>query len=240
MSRKEIGSASVQYSSRALLAISAVLARVIQVYWTHRRCRMASPTLNAHRVHLLRTMGWTDAYAARIWRMHKSAIRKARTGVTWRDHPTPPDLTPRTSGGRSAGAEAVPADPVHFRLLDEEGLDPYRYIDKRVPAGALLTLDQVRELPSVIICCGVYFLWRDQELLYVGQSILVGSRLAQHEADGRIPFTHHTCLQVNYDQLDTVEFDYIEHLKPPYNVQIHRPGAPKAPPKQGNGGAERG
>lgn len=186
-------------------------------------------SLNARRVELIRTSGKTDRYWARIWRVTAQTVRDARIGNTWKDHHTPPDVTPRTGGGRNPTAEAIPADPVHFRLLDEEGLDPYTYIDKRVPASALLSLDDLRKLPSIIICCGVYFLWRDDELLYVGQSILVGERLNQHERAGQIPFTHHTCLRVNYDQLDTVEYDYIEHLTPPYNKQIHRPGSSKAP-----------
>lgn len=182
--------------------------------------------LNATRVHLIRSTGKTDRYWGRIWRLRDETVRDARIGKSWPNHPTPPDCAPRTKG---SGDEAVAADPRHFRLLDEEGLDPFQYVDKRVPASSILTLEEVRNLPSIIICSGVYFLWRENDLLYVGQSRLVGQRLIEHEKASVIPFTHHTCLQCNYDQLDTVEYDYIEHLKPPYNKQIHRPGAPKAP-----------
>lgn len=65
--------------------------------------------LTHHRVHLLRTMGWTDAYAARIWRVTRDAVRDARTGITWKQHETPPDTKPRSNGGRTPGIKARPA-----------------------------------------------------------------------------------------------------------------------------------
>lgn len=56
-------------------------------------------SLNATRVHLIRTSGRPDAELARIWRVRPDTVRDARTGATWRDHPTPPDTEPRLDRG---------------------------------------------------------------------------------------------------------------------------------------------
>lgn len=57
-------------------------------------------SLNAHRVMLIRTSGFTDTYFARIWRVEVRTVRNARTGKTWASHPTPPDTVKRRGGGR--------------------------------------------------------------------------------------------------------------------------------------------
>lgn len=54
--------------------------------------------LTFERVHLIRTSGKSDRYYAGIWRMTSGAIRDARVGRTWPDHPTPPDTKPRGPG----------------------------------------------------------------------------------------------------------------------------------------------
>lgn len=54
--------------------------------------------LNYDRVHAIRTSGKTDRHYARLWRMTDGSIRDARTGRTWAQHPTPPDLKPRGPG----------------------------------------------------------------------------------------------------------------------------------------------
>lgn len=54
--------------------------------------------LNFDRVHILRTSGKSDRYYANLWRMTDGAIRDARVGRTWPDHPTPPDTKPRGPG----------------------------------------------------------------------------------------------------------------------------------------------
>lgn len=56
--------------------------------------------LTPDRIHLIRTAGKSDHYWARLWRMTPSAIRQARTGGTWPNHPTPPDRRPRLPGRR--------------------------------------------------------------------------------------------------------------------------------------------
>jgi hypothetical protein len=63
--------------------------------------------LTPKRVEMIRTSELTDAHWARVWRVAESTVRNARTGVTWPDHPTPPDTRPRDfGGGRKAGPKA--------------------------------------------------------------------------------------------------------------------------------------
>jgi hypothetical protein len=64
--------------------------------------------LNSRRVELIRTTGKTDWYYARTWRMSASAIRLARTGVTWPHHSTAPDRRPRMPGRRGDVAMLIP------------------------------------------------------------------------------------------------------------------------------------
>jgi len=62
--------------------------------------------LTPERVHLIRTAGKTDSYWSRQWGVDVRTIHAARTGRTWRDHPTPPDTRPRSNRGRGAPPEA--------------------------------------------------------------------------------------------------------------------------------------
>jgi hypothetical protein len=67
--------------------------------------------LNHWRVHVARTAGLTDAYLSRVWRTSKSSVRLARVGITWPEHPTPPDRRPRMQGRRDRVAVLL-AEPV--------------------------------------------------------------------------------------------------------------------------------
>lgn len=62
------------------------------------RYRPIPPGLTARRVRLLRTLGMSDAFWSRVWRVSKSAVRMARIGTTWPHHEAPPDRRPRMPG----------------------------------------------------------------------------------------------------------------------------------------------
>jgi hypothetical protein len=57
------------------------------------------PCLTFHRIVIIRTSGISDAVLARRWRVSVATIRNARIGLTWRDHPVPPDKAPRAHKG---------------------------------------------------------------------------------------------------------------------------------------------
>lgn len=56
-------------------------------------------SLTPDRIHIIRTGGYTDTHFARLWRLRTKTIREARCGLTWKNHPTPPDLAPRDQTG---------------------------------------------------------------------------------------------------------------------------------------------
>lgn len=71
--------------------------------------------------------------------------------------------------------------------------------------------------------CGVYFLLEDAEVVYVGQSINVISRLASHVTEGQKQFNRWTYIEVERANLDHVESFYITLLRPRHN----KAGVPK-------------
>lgn len=56
-------------------------------------------SLNPKRVKLIRTVPRPDRHYAAVWRVTTGCVRQARVGITWRDHPTPPDTAPRVRQG---------------------------------------------------------------------------------------------------------------------------------------------
>lgn len=65
--------------------------------------------------------------------------------------------------------------------------------------------------------CGVYFLIRRAEVVYVGQSVNVFSRLTQHMKGGRITFDSFNVVPCAPDKLDGLEAHYIAALMPVHN-----------------------
>lgn len=63
--------------------------------------------------------------------------------------------------------------------------------------------------------CGVYFLIKDDVIVYVGQSVNVSSRVAMHAKYRE--FTHAVYIPAAKDKLDILESLYIHMLKPALN-----------------------
>lgn len=105
----------------------------------------------------------------------------------------------------------------------------------------ILPLDALRKLPKATeFDSGIYFLWLDDELRYIGKSEQIKHRLALQLQTNRfhnvrssyrtrpIPFDRHTCLVLHNDQfidnrpelertLQRFERAYISHFEPPDN-----------------------
>lgn len=64
---------------------------------------MRKPLLTHESVHLIRSSGLSDAHWERALGVSRTAINKARLGVTWQTHPTPPDDVPRIGTKRTGG-----------------------------------------------------------------------------------------------------------------------------------------
>lgn len=68
--------------------------------------------------------------------------------------------------------------------------------------------------------CGVYFLINNDEIVYVGQSVNIWSRLSQHKKDKE--FSHFHWIPVQNSYLEIVENDYIIKFNPIYNKAFSR------------------
>ena len=86
-------------------------------------------------------------------------------------------------------------------------------------------IGDVRKLVLPPRICGVYFLIEDQNIVYVGQSADVVRRVNEHLDRGRIKFDMAVYLPCSLGELDEVEEDFIDALKPRYNNTRRRIGA---------------
>lgn len=64
----------------------------------------------------------------------------------------------------------------------------------------------------------VYFLFYEGILVYVGQTVLLGSRIKAHRKDKA--FDRFSYIEVELSDLNSVEANYINNLKPIYNSQV--------------------
>jgi hypothetical protein len=111
----------------------------------------------------------------------------------------------------------------------------------------IFPIDVLRILPACDdFDAGVYFLWKDDELQYIGKSRQICYRLQLQEqanAYGKwrthhmktIPFDRHTCIVVESGRiigdihalerkLQRLERAYIAHFQPPFNYLGQNPG----------------
>jgi hypothetical protein len=70
---------------------------------------------------------------------------------------------------------------------------------------------------SHVLAPGIYFLCKDNRVVYVGQSVSPGSRVLSHRNDSRKPFDAVYFLSWPEWDLDRIETAFIKHLKPIHN-----------------------
>jgi hypothetical protein len=58
-------------------------------------------------VHLIRTSGLPDSHWEQLLGITRTCVQKARVGVTWTTHPTPPDKARRATSNRKGGRPQV-------------------------------------------------------------------------------------------------------------------------------------
>ena len=78
----------------------------------------------------------------------------------------------------------------------------------------------IKTLENSRLLCGVYFLFILDELVYVGQSTNIRSRIAAHQQENKINFDSVFYIEVDEDKLIQVEKGYIVKYDPKYN-QTH-------------------
>lgn len=68
---------------------------------------------------------------------------------------------------------------------------------------------------------GVYFLWENEELVYIGQSENCVNRIIQHKnSTDKKGFTHASVFHMQIDTSKHLERILIKHFKPKYNVRF--------------------
>jgi hypothetical protein len=72
--------------------------------------RMPAPILTHEQIHWIRTCGLTDAHMARELGIGYVTVHNARRGITFKDHPTPPDTALRKPSGRTGEIYATRSD----------------------------------------------------------------------------------------------------------------------------------
>lgn len=90
----------------------------------------------------------------------------------------------------------------------------------------MLELDQILALPrQELLCCGIYFLINNNEIVYIGESATIATRIVDH-ATGRHcqtckkEFTHWTWIEyLDKQERKKAELAYIGQFKPLYNIR---------------------
>lgn len=83
----------------------------------------------------------------------------------------------------------------------------------RPPTLAILSLDQLRALPQLDLRAqypGVYFLWAEQTLIYIGQSYNIGRRVWGHAVRKRFRYDYATGVSVEHPWQLSLERLYID------------------------------
>jgi hypothetical protein len=67
---------------------------------------------------------------------------------------------------------------------------------------------------------GIYFLFSDDELVYIGKSLSIYARIGNHCADVEKQFNRVSIFLCSIEELDDLECKYILKYKPKYNKSI--------------------
>ena len=67
---------------------------------------------------------------------------------------------------------------------------------------------------------GIYFLYKREDIIYIGKSINVIFRIGQHLSDYHKDFDYYKFIEFNEDEdLEKIEKEYIDKYKPFYNIK---------------------
>jgi hypothetical protein len=106
------------------------------------------------------------------------------------------------------GGMAIPKRATLFDFVPRQTVVP----------NQLSNLDGILELPVDQSISGIYFLCKNGEVVYVGKSTNVISRVATHSSENRKDFDKVFFLTVPKSELAALEKHYATILRPKYNV----------------------
>lgn len=111
-----------------------------------------------------------------------------------------------------------------FRLGDtfEEALETFRAAGRAaldIDARQLTPIESLSAVRTPLVKQGVYFLFDQGEVVYVGRSDSIPTRLAQHVSIGAIEFDSWSCVPATGFEQERMEQLYIAVLTPKYNIK---------------------
>ena len=92
------------------------------------------------------------------------------------------------------------------------------------PPTSISNLSALQQIPVYGYQPGVYFLCKENTVVYVGQSITPHSRVGTHKSEGVKDFDRVYILPIPKHELDGVESAFIECLDPPQQGRHHATG----------------
>ena len=78
-------------------------------------------------------------------------------------------------------------------------------------------------LITIKIVSGIYFLYDNEGLVYIGQSKNIHSRVTEHLRAKKFDFSYYTFVEKPVKKLKTCETRYIRNLDPPCNLYFPNP-----------------
>jgi hypothetical protein len=109
------------------------------------------------------------------------------------------------------------SDDAKFEELVQRVRRPHDSIDSR----GLFTAEHIAKKAMVFDrICGVYFLLKDDEIVYIGQSISVLTRLGEHKRDITKEFNRVYVIECPVGSLSRFEAMYIDKFKPKHNASV--------------------
>jgi excinuclease UvrABC nuclease subunit len=97
------------------------------------------------------------------------------------------------------------------------------------PPESISNIQNIKQMPRHGYQPGVYFLCKDNDVIYVGQSVTPSSRIASHTRDSQKKFDRVYLLPVPQSELNDVEAAFIHHLQPVANGGLRSGRKPVAP-----------
>ena len=115
-------------------------------------------------------------------------------------------------------------EKLESKLKNLQAIDTMQELSNKVCKSVLLQEQDILLVAKPWMSfCGVYFLISDDEVVYVGQSVNVYARIAQHKNK---KFDKFAVLACSSQQLNVIESLYIHMLKPILNGSANHNNAP--------------
>lgn len=97
-----------------------------------------------------------------------------------------------------------------FNYLTNETLDLIDSLSK-------VNFDDLPKFEKIEIKVGIYFLLKNNEIVYVGKTINLEQRIMSHQMNNKKDFDNFLFFKVDSEKLDLCERYFINKLKPIYN-----------------------